>query len=1140
MHYVPESAREFLPDEPSSSGSVRDRNFHYQSAPVYVLTLLVGALLAADLLIGFVGDPAWTPYRLPFGIRLSLLAAVLGGARILYQSLDGLFEGRIGADLALTVAALAAIMLGEHTTAAIVVFIALCGESIEGYALDRAHSAIRRVFNLCPDRAHAIRDGRELDVPVAELVLGDTVIIRPGERIPVDGRVTAGVSTIDQSALTGESVPVDKSVGAEVFTGTLNQFGSLTVVAQKVGTETTLAKVIRLIAAATEQKTPLERTADRLARIFLPFVLGAALLTLVGWRVWSGGWTAGFQPALGVLVVACPCPLILATPTAVIAAMAWLARTGVVVKGSAGLERLALVDTMAFDKTGTLTRGQLQLGAIHALPPLDETELLRVAAIAERRSEHLFARLIVREAEARNVVAPAALKFTSYPGAGVLAKVRATMLGPWAQTNTSGSDVENDEDREAIRTVGVGNRAFLEARHATVPSELEPVVRHLERSAASLLFVAVDEQVLGVIGVRDTIREESHSVIAELRQAGIRSFALLTGDRKESAQSIAESLELVDDVEAGLLPADKARWIEARVREGRRIAMIGDGVNDAPALAAATVGIALGSVGSDIAADAGDIVLMGDPLRPLPGLLRLSQALVANIRQSILFFAFGMNALGILLCAGGVLSPVGGAVFHEFSSLAVMMNAMRLLWFERSGQTALGSTWQTIAAALEWLTNALSPRRTVFRLLENWSLLIGLAVPAVILVWLTSGVVCIRENERGVVTQFGRATDDLGPGLYWRFPPPFERVYREPVDQLRIVQLGFRARDDRPTVAEDSLRSPIEWTSEHNEPGFLPHAEESLVLTGDEVLVEMTAEVQWRITSLRHYLFRAVKPADTVRMAAETVLRQIAAHRSLDGILTERRREIENECLGHLRGRIQRLDLGIEVVEVNLLDVHPPRAVVGAYRDVADALEDQDQRVNEAEAYYSSKLLAVAGERAVRMLNGTVAGARRTADESTTGTVVDWNLTDALWNRLTADDSSPSGVMLSGESASVLLGARQAAATTTFEAQGQAARFNELLTAYQAQPRLTTTQLYWRSIVDSLTGRPVTVIDPKAGGRKRLVLGNASDLSPSAILRNSELEPTPPMEPSGIRLPDELIRDPDPNADSASQRNATP
>ncbi|MGH7202529.1 MAG: heavy metal translocating P-type ATPase, partial [Planctomycetaceae bacterium] len=301
------------------------------------------------------GRAPWDFSATLFGYRLALWAALLGGARVLFQTLMGLVSGRVGADLAITIAAFAAILLGEEETAALVVFIALCGECIEGYTVDRARSAIRKIFQLRPPIAHVRRQDREYNVPVEEVLVGDEVLIRPGERVPVDGRVVSGSSAVDESALTGEGLPVDKAAGDEVFAGTLNRFGALVIEAVKVGEETTLAGIIRLVAEAAQRKAPLERTADRLARLFLPAVLLIALATLIGWRLYAGEWSAGFAPALAVLVVACPCPLILATPTAVMAAMAWLARTGVVVKGSAALERLAAVDTFAFDKTGTLT-----------------------------------------------------------------------------------------------------------------------------------------------------------------------------------------------------------------------------------------------------------------------------------------------------------------------------------------------------------------------------------------------------------------------------------------------------------------------------------------------------------------------------------------------------------------------------------------------------------------------------------------------------------------------------------------------------------------------------------------------------------------------------------------------------------------
>ena len=329
MHYCPESCREFL-DETPMGGSAADagRSFHYRSAPIYLLTLIVGLLFAADLVISFLeetGVSTWSEYQTLGGFRLALLAAVLGGARILYQTLENLFDGKVGADLALTIACLAAIVLGEHSTAALVVFIALCGESIEGFTVDRAQRAIRAVFNICTPIAHLVEDGHETEVAVADVCVGQVVVVRPGERIPVDGVVRSGASAVDQSALTGESLPLEKAAGDAVFAGTLNQFGALEIEASRVSTESTLAKVVQLVAEATERKAPLERTADRYARMFLPVVLGVAVLTLIGWRISTGEWRPGFLPALSVLVVACPCPLILATPSAVMAAMAWLA-----------------------------------------------------------------------------------------------------------------------------------------------------------------------------------------------------------------------------------------------------------------------------------------------------------------------------------------------------------------------------------------------------------------------------------------------------------------------------------------------------------------------------------------------------------------------------------------------------------------------------------------------------------------------------------------------------------------------------------------------------------------------------------------------------------------------------------------------
>jgi len=1120
MHYVPESAREFLHEDPVGEGADDGaaRSFHYQSAPIYLLSAVVGVLLAGDLLLGLIGDQDWAAYRTPLGLRLSLLAAMIGGMRIFYQTIDSLLDGKIGANLALTIAALSAIMLGEYTTAALVVFISLCGESIEGYTIDRAQSAIRGIFNLCPRIAHVVRDGRDVDVPIGEVGVGETVIIRPGERIPVDGRILSGNSTVDQSALTGESLPVDKAQDDDVFSGTLNQFGSLTLSASKVGEETTLAQVIKLVAEATKRKAPLERTADRLARLFLPVVLTVAALTLVGWKLYGGQWADGFQPALGVLVVACPCALILATPTAVMAAMAWLARSGVVVKGSAALERLARVDAFAFDKTGTLTRGSLSLGQIIACEPLDDNELLRVAAIAERRSEHLLARLIVSEAESRGGVVPPIEEFIAHPGAGVVADVRATSLGPWALSGSSLFEAPVAENGH--RTVVVGNRRLLDSLDISVPDEIAQQFDAVDAAGETILLVAVDRVVLGLIGVRDTIRSESGEVVAELRSLGITRVALLTGDRTNSAHTVAEALGGFDDVEAEMLPLDKANWIAVQTSEGNHVAMVGDGVNDAPALASATVGLALGGIGTDIAAEAGDFVLMGDPLRPLPGLLRLARQLVANIRQSIFLFAFGMNCVGMALCALGILSPVAGAVFHEFASLAVMLNALRLLWFERWDQTQLYRGLQTLSNAAQWLTETLSPTRLAFRFVDNWALIARLVMAAAALYWLFSGLVLITQDERAIVTRLGRYEAELQPGLYWRWPAPFERIDRELAGRIRTVQIGFRT-DPKKQRANDSYRSPIEWTDSHAGLDYESMPAETMVMTGDEVPVELTATVHYRIDDLRQFLFSSIEPDDAVRAAAESFIRQVAGNSSLSAMLADQRTEVERRCRSLLSERLEEYQLGIEVTDVNLLDVHPPRAVVAAYRDVADALEEQQQLINEAHAYYAAKVFSAAGDRAIQLLSDSVKAVPGQTDGSTTGGVADWKLDDALWEKLTSEDEQ-GRLLLSGEAAAALMNAEQERVGKVESAKGRAARFDSLFHEHNARPALTASQLYWQTIEQVLSSRPLTIIDPRAAGKQHLML-----IDPAKLGGIGAVDPITRQEPA--EFPEPALR---PNEES--------
>lgn len=1086
MHYCPESCREFLDDTPiGGSSDDADRSFHYRSAPIYLLTAIVGLLFIGDTVTGALGEMGlsyWSEFQTVGGFRLALIAAVVGGARILYQTLESILDGKIGADLALTIACLAAIIVGEHSTAALVVLIALCGESIEGYTIDRAQRAIRGVFRVCPRTARILHNGIETEIAASELQLTQIVVVRPGERIPADGKVASGNSAVDESSLTGESLPVEKRVGDSVFAGSLNQFGSLEIAVERIGADTIANQVVQLVTEATEKKASIERLADRLARLFLPVVLGAAVSTLLGWRITTGLWKPGFLPALSVLVVACPCPLVLATPSAVMAALAWLARAGVVCKGSKALELLANVDVFAFDKTGTLTRGELQLSSIHSLIEVDEIDLLRTAAIAERRSEHPIARLICREAESRGCILPGVYEFRSHPGCGVTVNVHAHELGEWTDQITNYSQSLNSTDLPRLSII-VGNRRFIADSQIEITEAAESVLRQMETHGETTLLVAYAGKLIGVLGVHDTLRAEAAEVTQELRGLGIPTLAILTGDRITAAQRIAEELVHCQTVEADLLPADKAQWVERQIAAGHRVAMVGDGINDAPAIATATVGIALGRTGSDIAAEAGDLLLMGDPLKPLPDLVRLSRQFVRTVRQSIFLFAFGANGSGMVLGATGLLSPGGAAVFHEVASIAVMLNSLRLLWFERTELTPLGSKLAALTQRIESATKVASPSRVIFWLLSRWSLFLRLGFAASGLCWFAAGVVLLNEQEQGIVTRCGRYESTLSAGLHWRWPPPFEVIRTERVAQQRTIPIGYRS-----TVSSSNKQHlpAIEWTSSHGDDDIEAVAPESLIMTGDEVPVEITAEVQFRISDLKQYVYSTSDPIAIAKASAESSLRQTIARVSLDAALAGSRALIEDQVFDRLGDIVNSYSIGIEILGVHILDIHPPRQVVPTYRQVADSLELREQLINEAEAYYSRKLLGVAGERAIRELNASVDHQRKQT-ESTTGEVVDWKLTDKMWRRL-IDESAESPMILSGEAAAKLHTARQERTRRIEQARSSTARFLSLLSQHIQHPLLTLTHLHWNAITSGLSGRRITIIDPDVGRRQQLLL----------------------------------------------------
>jgi Cu+-exporting ATPase len=917
-----------------------DQAFQQESrAGLYFLTALIGLLILLDLLwtsvAGWLGPqlgldlPTYPDGITLFGgkWRFALFAALIGAARVLYGALWSLSEGKLGADLALGIATLAAIFINQPLVAAEVVFIGLAGECLEAVTFSRTQRAISKLVEMTPRVCWLLRDGQQIKTPVGDLKAGDRILVRPGKRIPVDGVVAEGRSSVDQSALTGESLPVEKDVGAEVLAGTLNQHGALVIDVRRIAEHTVMGRVIEVTARALRDKAPLERTADRLARYFLPIVLGLALATFLAnlwwFRATEGGFYQAVYPALAVLVVACPCALILATPAAIIAALGRLAGSGVLIKGGASLERLAGVDTFAFDKTGTLTTGRLQPGDIVPLVEgLTSDELLRVASAAEQRSEHPLAQMIIQEARQRGLEPLPVDDFQAHPGAGVTAR--------------AGTD-------ELL----VGNRRLLEERGIVVTPEATAALEQLDAAGQTALLVALNGQVQGLIGARDTMRPEAAAVLAELRGLGVQQMSLLTGDRLAAARTVAAELG-ISDIHAERLPTQKAEWIEQAGRQGRKVAMVGDGINDAPALARANVGLAIGGI--DVAAEAGDIVLLREPLQPLPFLVRLSRKTVAIIRQNILIFAFGVNLVGIVLTAWIMpswsdearhASPIWAAIYHQIGSLAVLLNAMRLLGFERGRDFALIRGLRSASQSADRLVERLNFHDFAHWLFDHWRPVFGATALVVIVSYLLSGLTIVQPDQIGIVRRFGRPLEaDLQPGLHLRLPWPWEKVTKLEPERLRSVEVGFRGTGP---VGGDST-----WGALHSE-GILRQDEESLMMTGDGNLVEVQARVFYTVTEPRTYLFGVARPEEVLRSLTESVLRDVIAERPFLSLLAQGREEFQKEVTTRLRKRCdQDYDLGIALQSVAFQDLHPPQKVVEAYYAVTRALSQREQMIVEA------------------------------------------------------------------------------------------------------------------------------------------------------------------------------------------------
>ena len=540
--------------------------------------------------------------------------------------------------------------------AAVITVLVLLGQVLELRAREQTSGAIRALIDLAPKTARRVRDGAEDDIALDAVAVGDILRVRPGEKVPVDGTVTEGHSALDESLVTGESMPVTKGTGATVIAGTLNTTGGFLMRAEKVGRDTMLAQIVQMVAAAQRSRAPIQRLADQVAAWFVPAVIAVALIAFAAWALWGPEprLAYGMVAAVTVLIIACPCALGLATPMSIMVGVGRGAQEGVLIRNAEALERMEKIDTLVIDKTGTLTEGKPKVVAV-VTQGVSEADLLRFSASVEQASEHPLAAAIVAAATARGIPLAPVLGFDSASGKGAIGLVER-------------------------RRVVLGNAAFLgELNIATAP--LEPQADELRRDGATAIYVAIDGTAAGVIAVADPIKPSTAEALKALAADGIR-VVMLTGDNRTTAEAVARKLGITD-VEAEVLPDQKSAVIEKLRREGRVVAMAGDGVNDAPALAAADVGIAMGT-GTDVAIESAGITLLRGDLTGIVRARRLSQAVMRNIRQN-LFLAFVYNAAGVPVAAGvlypvlGILlSPIVGAAAMALSSVSVVGNALRL------------------------------------------------------------------------------------------------------------------------------------------------------------------------------------------------------------------------------------------------------------------------------------------------------------------------------------------------------------------------------------------------------------------------------------------------------------------------------
>jgi len=607
------------------------------------IVIISGLLLAAAFMFNLADMEFWKNTAL-------IVATVVAGWSISKTAIQSIMMKSFSIELLVTIAVIGALFIGEYVESAAVTFLFLFGAYLEARSLEKTRTSLKTLMDMAPLEATVLKHGERVTLPVEDIEAGDRIIIQSGEQVAIDGIVVSGQAHINEAAITGESVPAGKKVDDQVFSGTIVDNGYIEVIAEKVGDDTAFSKIIELVEEAQEGKARTQKFLERFANVYTPGILVLSVIVFI--------FTRNIELTLTFLVIACPGALVISAPVSLVSGIGNGARSGTLIKGGEVMENFAKIDAVIFDKTGTLTQGKPSVTAIHAIG-MSEDELLKLTAEAELISEHHLGQTIVKEAEERGIdLTNEAKDFTVEKGHGLYATV-------------------------ASRRVVIGNRKLLAANEIELEGGIDDYAIGEEKLGNTAIFVGIDGLVAGIISIADQIRPEAINTIKRLKKYGVKETIMLTGDNKHTAEKVAAQLG-IDTVHAEMLPEDKVTHVKQLQEKGYRVAMVGDGINDAPAIALAEVGLAMGAAGTDAAMETADVVLMGDQLNRIPYAYALSKATVRNMKQNM-FFAVGTVAL---LLAGVLLGKVflaSGMLIHELSVLAVIVNALRLIRFKESG-----------------------------------------------------------------------------------------------------------------------------------------------------------------------------------------------------------------------------------------------------------------------------------------------------------------------------------------------------------------------------------------------------------------------------------------------------------------------